>query len=184
LFLLAPNTQEAVSIAETSLGTFYTQYQNFWLNGWREKLALNAQADDSDTRFITDYLKCLNLYKLDFTYTNRTLAQALEHELPAVDLSDKPQLHLWLNQWRHRLANQDATIDTLKTTLCAANPAYIPRNYWVEEAIKQAQEFQDFSLFHELTQLVKNPFCEQEGASKFSSPPPSFSAPYQTFCGT
>ncbi len=182
--LLADTQQQAITIAETSLEQFNAIYQQAWLAGWRRKLAIAPQADDTDGRFVLDYLQCLRLYGLDFTATNRNLAQAISGDLPNVNSGDTPQLAAWLEQWRGRLNTRGLPQEHLVAELIAANPAYIPRNFWVEQAVKNAQENGDFALFLELLELVKNPFTEQPGKSAFSDPPPAFEAPFQTFCGT
>lgn len=185
LALLDDDAQNSVAIAETCLSDFYPQYQAAWLKGWREKLALDHQATETDTRFVLDYLQCLRLGGLDFTYTNRNLWQALDAEmLGSNNYFESPQLQVWLEQWRSRIKGQALTNDALKAQITAANPAYIPRNYWVEKAIEQAKDNEDYSLFNELLDLFRNPFVEQEGKTHFSEPPPDREAPFQTFCGT
>ncbi|MCL1845066.1 MAG: YdiU family protein [Defluviitaleaceae bacterium] len=59
------------------------------------------------------------------------------------------------------------------------NPAVIPRNHRVEEALSAADEG-DFSVMHELLAALRNPF---EDSEKYSQPPPTCCG-YQTFCGT
>ncbi|HEY6529829.1 MAG TPA: YdiU family protein [Cellvibrionaceae bacterium] len=184
LSLLDSNQQNAIARAEESLEQFHQQYQTAWLAGWRKKLALDEQSAESDTRFILDYLNCLNIYGLDFTHTNRNLRHAFTGDIPGLNIQDKPQLQFWLEQWCTRINSQGLNQVTLTTLLSAANPAHIPRNYWVEEAIKQAIETADLSLFNELLNLIKTPFEELADKSAFSDPPPVQKAPYQTFCGT
>jgi serine/tyrosine/threonine adenylyltransferase len=184
LSLFDSNQQNAIARAEESLEQFHQQYQTAWLAGWRKKLALDEQPAESDSRFILDYLKCLSIYGLDFTYTNRNLKFAFTGDIPGVDIQDKPQLQSWLEQWRVRINNQGLNQVTLSTLMSAANPAYIPRNYWVEQAIEQALDSSDLSLFNELLNLVKTPFEDQAGKSAYSDPPPAHAVPYETFCGT
>lgn len=184
LSLLDIKQDNAIALAEQALENFHTIYQAHWLAGWRIKLALIAGDDAQDSRFILDYLQCLRQYSLDFTYTNRNLWQAFTGELPGVDMRDKVKLMEWLNLWRTKLRDQGLSADTVKEKLLAANPAYIPRNYWVEQAITEAREENNFSLFYDLAQLFKTPFQEQAGKEKFNTPPPPHEQPYQTFCGT
>ncbi|HMU65952.1 MAG TPA: YdiU family protein, partial [Cellvibrionaceae bacterium] len=184
LALLDDNQQNAIAKAEASLERFHATYQNAWLRGWRKKLALDMQSDDTDARFILDYLQCLRIYGLDFSATNRNLAAAITEALPNTQLSAKPQLSAWLAQWRERILARGLSTQELKAELLAANPAYIPRNYWVEKAIQQAQENGDFTLFYELLSLLQQPFTEQPGKEIYCNPPPAFVEPYQTFCGT
>jgi uncharacterized protein YdiU (UPF0061 family) len=61
-----------------------------------------------------------------------------------------------------------------------ANPAVIPRNHHVEEAL-EAAERGDLTLVNGLLEAVRNPYEESE---KYSRPPEQFSCGYKTFCGT
>jgi uncharacterized protein YdiU (UPF0061 family) len=60
------------------------------------------------------------------------------------------------------------------------NPAVIPRNHRVEEALTAA-ESGDFSVMHNLLSALRNPFKQSE---KYSQPPTPACCDYKTFCGT
>jgi uncharacterized protein YdiU (UPF0061 family) len=60
------------------------------------------------------------------------------------------------------------------------NPAVIPRNHLVEEALSAA-EHGDFAPTHSLLDALRNPFNFHE---KFSPPPKQPHCKYKTFCGT
>jgi uncharacterized protein YdiU (UPF0061 family) len=63
------------------------------------------------------------------------------------------------------------------------NPAVIPRNHKVEEALAAAVEDGDLRLLERMLALLANPYdYTQEYPEEFSLP--SKSGTYQTFCGT
>ena len=67
--------------------------------------------------------------------------------------------------------------------LAAANPAVIPRNHRVEEALVAATAG-DMAPFHALLAAVRDPYGPEAGREGFVLPPPEGVAPYVTFCGT
>lgn len=66
----------------------------------------------------------------------------------------------------------------------AANPAVIPRNHKVEEALAAAVSAGDLSVMESLIDALKNPFVESEANLTYRSPAPETGEPYRTFCGT
>ena len=63
------------------------------------------------------------------------------------------------------------------------NPAYIPRNHKVEEALAAATAG-DLHPFRTLLDVLSQPFDERPGLEAFAAPAPSAFGPYRTFCGT
>jgi uncharacterized protein YdiU (UPF0061 family) len=61
------------------------------------------------------------------------------------------------------------------------NPAVIPRNHKVEEALAAAVEQDDFSVMHRLLAALGSDAPEH---ADYQQPPPSGGCAYQTFCGT
>ncbi len=64
------------------------------------------------------------------------------------------------------------------------NPIFIPRNHRIEAAIRAAEDRNDFSLFHELHSLLREPYMEQAGREEYLQPPAPDEVVKQTFCGT
>jgi uncharacterized protein YdiU (UPF0061 family) len=66
----------------------------------------------------------------------------------------------------------------------AENPAFIPRNQRVEEALVAATGG-DMAPFERLLEIVTRPFDERPGLEAFALPAPAeFVAGFRTFCGT
>ena len=63
------------------------------------------------------------------------------------------------------------------------NPAYIPRNHKVEEALAAATAG-DLGPFGALLDVLSQPFDERPGLEAFAAPAPSSFGAYRTFCGT
>jgi uncharacterized protein YdiU (UPF0061 family) len=63
------------------------------------------------------------------------------------------------------------------------NPAYIPRNHLVEEALTAATDG-DLGPLGRLLEAVTVPFEERPGFERYAEPAPQDFGAYQTFCGT
>jgi uncharacterized protein YdiU (UPF0061 family) len=65
----------------------------------------------------------------------------------------------------------------------AANPAVIPRNHRVEEALSAAEERDDLSALHRLLAALASPYEAGADLAKYRDPPAD-DCNYRTFCGT
>ena len=67
----------------------------------------------------------------------------------------------------------------------AANPAVIPRNHLVEEAISAAVNNSDFAPFENLIAVLARPYDDLPATlARYASPPRPDQVVRQTFCGT
>ena len=64
------------------------------------------------------------------------------------------------------------------------NPAFIPRNHRVEQAIEAAVERDNFQPFEQLLDVVTHPWEEQPGQEDYAAPARPDEQVLQTFCGT
>ena len=91
----------------------------------------------------------------------------------------------WSGQWRRRLADDGpATCHERISVMRATNPAVIPRNHLVEEAISAAVRNGDFAPFEELVAVLARPYDDQPPLARYSNPPRPDQVVHQTFCGT
>jgi uncharacterized protein YdiU (UPF0061 family) len=89
----------------------------------------------------------------------------------------------WHARWQARLAAQSVSKAQITAIMKSHNPAIIPRNHLVEQALQAAQDG-DISVAHNLTQALQNPYDYTKLQKEYSSVPTSTSTPYKTFCGT
>jgi uncharacterized protein YdiU (UPF0061 family) len=64
------------------------------------------------------------------------------------------------------------------------NPAIIPRNHRVEEALQAASERNDYTLTHRLLAAMSNPYINAPEYRNYTAPAEPTERIYQTFCGT
>jgi len=65
-----------------------------------------------------------------------------------------------------------------------SNPALIPRNHRVEEALEAAVTQEDYSVMERLLAALASPYTNLPGQADYTAPPPPSASPYRTFCGT
>jgi uncharacterized protein YdiU (UPF0061 family) len=63
------------------------------------------------------------------------------------------------------------------------NPAVIPRNHRVEEALMAAGQG-DFSVMYRLLDILKTPYDDTPQDTEYRLPPEPGGPVYRTFCGT
>ena len=191
--LLADDSGEGVEIARGVLKSYVEIYERSWLSGMRDKLGLLTQLD-SDKALIEELLNIMAVNKADFTLTFYYLS--LISIDPAIGNSvdkrkalhglfaDADQMKQWLVKWCARLAEESSDDKARQTRMQAVNPAYIPRNHLIEAAIRAAEDSDDFSLFHDLHEVLQAPYELQAGKGVYMLPPEPDEVVEQTFCGT
>ncbi len=166
--LLDASPERAVEIANDRLSGIAPRYRTEWLAVMRRKLGL-VDEDPGDAALAEDLLTAMQ--GADWTLTFRRLADEAALR-PLFD--DFSRMEAWLPRWRARAG------DGAARRLAAANPAVIPRNHKVEEALAAATDG-DMAPFHALLAAIQSPFTEAE---PYMLPAPSGFGRYVTFCGT
>ena len=90
----------------------------------------------------------------------------------------------WVGRWRSRLVAERLEPNARAQAMRTVNPAFIPRNHRVEQALGAAIEYGDFSPFAELLTVLSRPYEDQEAFADYAKPPQTSERVFQTFCGT
>lgn len=188
LAILDEDQDKAVELANEAVTRFMERFQDHWKAVIRGKIGLGPQEHDEDQGLIRDLLVTLYEQKADYTLAFRRLADAAESgDADAAlgeRLEDPTALTPWLAAWRERLS-QDATAPRDRATaMRRVNPAFIPRNHKVEEALVAAIEHGDFSLFEALNDVLARPYEDQPAFAAYGEPPKPGEEVTATFCGT
>jgi uncharacterized protein YdiU (UPF0061 family) len=118
--------------------------------------------------------------RADFTNTFRDLSSAGP---PAGDGYQAPAFRAWYARWQQRLGRDGRPDATAYAAMRAVNPAVIPRNHRVEEALSAAEEHDDLSVLHRLLAVLASPYEATAESAPYREPPADDSC-YRTFCGT
>jgi len=87
------------------------------------------------------------------------------------------KLSTWLNKYRARVQGEASKQNKLAITrserMNSVNPIYVLRNYLAQQAIEAAEQG-DFSKIHQLQQVLKNPYTEQEKYNLYAQKRPEW----------
>ena len=176
--LFDPDMERAVERATASLQRFEGIFEEHWLNGMRAKLGLFTQEPD-DKALVNDLLAWMQRTSADFTNTFRALSTATRAGQATQADTDLAAWHHRLDERRQRQPQSRADADDL---MRRHNPAFVPRNHLVEEALMAATTEHDFSVMERLLDVLSKPYDHDRDLPKYSTP--GESPGYRTFCGT
>ena len=175
--LIHDDENEAVRLAQEEVTGFWETYQSHWLSGMRAKLGLYNEAPE-DELLIGELLKIMQQQVADYTNTFRSLTLEAEPEL-----FSNSDFQSWQAKWQNRLARQAKSKDEIRALMRKSNPAVIPRNHRVEEALTAAENG-DYVIMEKLLGVLSNPYGYTAEQDEYSKLPASAACRYQTFCGT
>ena len=184
--LLAEDKDAAVAEAQEALAAFATHFETAYTAGFRRKLGL-LQPRPDDLSLAQDLLERMASNGADFTLTFRRLCDAANSEGDVAVRSLFADAHAfddWATTWRRRLAEEGGEANERRPAMRAANPAFIPRNHQVEEAISAAVNKEDFAPFESLLTVLSVPYEDQLAFARYADPPRPEQIVHQTFCGT
>ena len=148
--LLAEDNDAAVKEAQEAIDEFAKAFETAYAAGLSRKLGLFQPRPD-DLSLAQDLFERMARNGADFTLVFRRLCDAAagpEGDTGVRSLfADPGAFDDWAARWRHRLAEEGGESTERRSAMRAANPAFIPRNHLVEEAIIAAVNDGDFSPF-------------------------------------
>ena len=186
--LFGEDVDVAISQAEEILGIYPALFEKAYLSGLRSKIGLLKERD-GDRELVQDLLDRMAKNAADYTLTFRTLSDlrgpGSGSDEPVRSLFKNPSdFDNWVLRWRHRLAMENINDVQRQAAMKLVNPAYIPRNHLVEEAINAATIGEDFSYFDKLLTVLSSPYQELPGSEKFAASPRPEEVVLATYCGT
>lgn len=181
LLPLMPDKDAAVEEFTEAVNGFAARFDAAWHAVLRAKLGLVGD-DDGDPALAFDLLNRMAQGEADFTQTFLALSGP-DPDRAAEAFAAPAAFKPWLEQWRARLAQDGLPEAERVAKMQATNPALIPRNHRVEEAI-QAAVAGDLAPFHRLTGALQTPFTDRAGIEDLQAAPEETERVTQTFCGT
>ena len=176
--LFHEDQEQAVALAQDSLGAFHTRYSAAWLAGMKTKLGLAEGLDDESATSLTGELfTLLQDGRVDYTSFFRNLGAAARGDAESVrSMFPHPAaFEAWVERWR--ALEPDAEL------MDRTNPVYIPRNHLVEQALAAAVDGDQEPLVQLLAALA-HPYQERSGLERFAAPAPEGFGTSRTICGT
>ncbi len=178
--LIHENQEQAVKLAQDAISNFTELYHHNWLMGMRAKLGIFNQ-EPQDEALIEDLLSMMQKYDADYTNTFRALTFDKPEDTVLFRTTEFAQ---WYELWQRRLGRQQESKTSSNQLMQSSNPAIIPRNHRVEEALEAAVKQGDYSVMERLLQVISKPYAHSTEQDEYSTLPEPSACSYRTFCGT
>lgn len=180
---------EDTQALEQALSLYRKTYDIAWRDMMTSKLGLQVFNPESDELLFQDLMRNLKNTQADMTIFFRKLA-GINAETKAkpdrtlalvqeafyrreLDTETQADIIDWLLRYHDRLKLDGKSNEDRRKQMHAVNPLYVLRNYLAQEAIELA-ETGDYSLLHELHEVLKNPYQEQPGKDRFARKRPEW----------
>ncbi|WP_085791914.1 protein adenylyltransferase SelO [Roseivivax jejudonensis] len=174
LLPLMPDPEAAVEPFTRQVHAMPDRIRAEWERRFAAKIGI-AEPLAGDAALVTDLLTRMQANQADFTTTFRGLLTGTARDA----FTDRSAFDDWATGWRARLADEDAPEDLM----ARSNPAFIPRNHRIEEAITAAVAGDD-APFHRLREVLARPYEDQPEAADLARTPLPEERVAATFCGT
>lgn len=191
LTLLDEDSEKAVEKANEVLKSFGETFQTHWIAAFRRKLGFSLQ-EEGDAELVQDLLTAMHEGKADFTLTFRHLSDLAGAEEGQAALAAEAaftegfvpweKAEEWLPRWRARLGRESETHDAAGL-MRGVNPAIIPRNHRIEQAIRAAMDG-DLKVFERLLEALAEPYADIAEFDEYREAPLDEQKVRLTFCGT
>ncbi|WP_309122017.1 protein adenylyltransferase SelO family protein [Paenibacillus sp.] len=177
--LLHDDEDEAVKLAEGAIAGFAGSFRREWLSGMRAKLGLLGE-EAEDEALIEELLSLMQQVRAD--YTNTFLALTFDRGEEEA-LFGTAEFATWQEKRKARLERQPEGKDASIRLMRNSNPAVIPRNHRVEEALEAAANG-DYSVMERLLRVLSTPYAHAPEQAAYAAPAARTARPYRTYCGT
>ncbi|MFD0713354.1 YdiU family protein [Paenibacillus sp. GCM10027626] len=178
--LIHEQEEQAIAIAEEKLSDYAELYHRHWLSGMRAKLGLTT-IELEDESLVEQLLGLMQKYQADYTNTFRALTL---NKLENTALFGSSEFNEWHEKWQERLGRQPLDKAAAQQVMKEHNPAIIPRNHRVEEALEAAENCGDYSIMMKLLKVLSDPYAYTADQEEYAALPEASERPYRTYCGT
>ena len=177
--LISDDEDKAINIAQDCLAKFTDLAISNLISGMCSKIGI-FEPDSNDESLLNGLLDMMKKYKED--YTNTFLALTFK-DFPKSRMFVTDEFSVWYKKYQDRIKSQGKSKEEVFNLMKNSNPAVIPRNHRVEEALAAAENG-DFSVMNNLLKALANPFEHSDFQKEYSKPAPKSQCDYKTYCGT
>ena len=177
--LISDDEDKAINIAQDYLAKFTDLAISNLISGMCSKIGI-FEPDSNDESLLNGLLDMMKKYKED--YTNTFLALTFK-DFPKSRMFVTDEFSVWYKRYQDRIKSQGKSKEEVFNLMKNSNPAVIPRNHRVEEALAAAENG-DFSVMNNLLKALANPFEHSDFQKEYSKPAPKSQCDYKTYCGT
>jgi serine/tyrosine/threonine adenylyltransferase len=178
--LLHEDEEKAIELAEDAIAEYPKLYHRNYMIGMRAKLGI-ADEEPEDEALIADIHSLMQKHHADYTNTFRALTLG---QFEGMFMFGTSEFEAWREQWQARLGRQQETQISAQALMQSSNPAVIPRNHRVEEALAAAAEQGDYGVMERLLAVLACPYAYSTEQAEYAVLPEQTNPAYRTYCGT
>ena len=179
LSIIHHDETKSLELAQASID----QFDEIWKIKYYGMMLNKIGIDNNDKSLYTlvdELLDCMKKLNMDYTNTFWSLSNGNIPEDALINCSD---FKTWLKKWQYYI-DISSSMKQAKHMMKKHNPAIIPRNHLVEQALEEMVNGNPNS-FKRLLSIISMPYQYQDGLDEFMNPPKlKFERNYQTYCGT
>lgn len=178
--LLHKNQEKAIQMAVDVLNNFDNLYQTCWTDMMRKKLGILSFKKE-DEILINDLLEWMEKNQADYTNTFFAL---MTDDFSKSEIFQQEAFQAWHQRWQACISDDSECLKLSAELMRDNNPAVIPRNQRVEEALQAANEG-NFNVLSNLLKVLSKPYVtDNPDLAYYQLPSEENQGTYQTFCGT
>jgi serine/tyrosine/threonine adenylyltransferase len=179
--IIDENPEKAIEKAKAILEDYPHLYERAYQQMMLRKIGIST-VKDGDKLLITGLLEWM--LKNEADYSN-TFIQLSQPNFSDDEIYENEDFITWKNDWEKRLLQEDYPQEKAFELMQQTNPAFIPRNHKVEEALNDVHVEGNFTTFMSMLKVVSTPY-DYNNQDKAYQTAPKMAAErlYQTFCGT
>lgn len=187
IFIVDDNPEKALNLLNSSILNFEPQYQVKYNSMMCKKIGI-SNVSIVALELLTELLDIMYAEALDYTLTFRYLTYTLYDRGFDYSKIYTPSISIqnWLKKWMNYLCNENLSLKKPMDMMLDSNPAIIPRNHFIEEAIKDSIKYENFIKADSILKALQDPYSvknEKDNPAFMLSPKPGERV-HQTFCGT
>ena len=178
--LFDEDPDKAIEIALGLIGKFDSIWHEKYKKMMLSKLGLSIE-DNNNFILAEELLSLMHKYQLDYTNTFAVLSYDIDFDNSPFS---HPEMQLWLEKWIKTVESSTLSFAETKEIMKQNNPAFIPRNHLVEEALNYGVDG-NMSYFIQFSEVLKTPYSINKEHYNYLLPPETgFETNYHTYCGT
>ena len=185
--LFDEDLERGAEAASEELGTFQAQFEARFLDKMRQKLGLEVE-HKQDQELINLLLKAMAEQRADYTLTFRALCdigvEPQASETLTALFKDPAGINSWLDLYQLRLEKETVDANARRESMRQRNPQFILRNYLAENAIRKAEDQQDYAEIERLMRVLRNPYSDHPEDMDLAATPPDWAAGISVSCSS
>ncbi len=177
--------EKSAELASAELKSFQTTFESLYLKKMCAKLGLQIE-HDQDQKLVNTLLQAMADQKADYTLTFRALSHYSSDNQDQLTqyFKDPESIIAWLELYDLRLAKESISCEARHQSMQGTNPKFILRNYIAENAIRMAEDKQDYSEVDRLMRVLATPFSEHPNDADLTATPPDWASGISISCSS